>query len=243
VVAAARFEALVAERGLYSSPGNLHFYGRYLFDGVPLAGASVLDVGGGTGVYTFYAATAGARRAVCLEPEARGATAGVGERFREVWDALGRPEGVCLEPATLEEFENRDGLFDVILLNNSVNHLDEEACVRLPDDESARERFRRQFARLHALAAPGARLIVTDCSNRNVFHRLGLRNPLLPMIEWEKHQPPEVWAGLLAEAGFTDPRIRWSSFNRLREPGRILLGNRVAAYCLTSHFRLVMRRS
>jgi SAM-dependent methyltransferase len=238
-----RFFSLVGERGLYSSPGNLRFYGRYLFDGIPLDGRAVLDVGGGTGIYTFYAAAAGARRAVCLEPEAAGATSGVTARFRDVFEALGRPEGVSLAPQTLEDFDPTQGPFDVVLLNNSVNHLDEEACVRLPGDPEARARYGRCFARLRGLLAPGGHLILTDCSNGNVFPRLGLTNPLLPMIEWPKHQSPEVWAGLLREAGFTDPRISWSSFNRLRAPGRLLLGNRVAAYFLTSHFRLAMRRA
>ena len=53
-------------------------------------------------------------------------------------------------------------------------------------------------------------------------------------------QAPEVWAGLLTEAGFSSPRIRWSSFYQFRRPGRLLLGNRLAAYFLQSHFCLTM---
>lgn len=238
-----RFYALVAERGLYSSPGSLRFYGRCLFDGVPLEGKSFLDVGGGTGVYTFYAAAAGAQRAVCLEPEARGATAGVTARFEDMFELLGRPAGVRLAPTSMEEFDRRDGPFDVVLLNNSVNHLDEDACVRLPWDADARGRYRQMFTRLHELVSPGGHLIVTDCSNRNAFHQIGLNNPFMPTIDWKKHQPPELWAGLLREVGFAEARIQWTSFNRLRSSGRFLLGNRLAAFFLASHFRLLMTRT
>jgi hypothetical protein len=62
------------------------------------------------------------------------------------------------------------------------------------------------------------------------------------MIEWHKHQSPKLWARLLAQAGFANPIIRWNSFYTLRSGGRLLLGNRVAAYCLTSVFCLTMER-
>jgi hypothetical protein len=68
-----------------------------------------------------------------------------------------------------------------------------------------------------------------------------MRNPFAPSVEWEKHQHPRVWAELLAESGFHSPRIRWSTLNTLRTPGRVVLGNRVGAYCCESTFTLTMR--
>jgi len=98
------------------------------------------------------------------------------------------------------------------------------------------------FEKLAALAAPGAKLIAVDCSRKNVFARAG-KNPLAPTIEWEKHQPPDLWADLLEQAGFENPRIRWLTFNTLRSVGRLLLGNRVAAHFLVSAFSLTMTRA
>jgi len=91
--------------------------------------------------------------------------------------------------------------------------------------------------------APGAHLIVTDCDRRNVFARIGARNPLCPTIEWEKHQSPFLWSKLLGDVGFEAPRVRWAALNTLRGPGQLLLGHRLGSYMLTSAFLLRMRRS
>jgi hypothetical protein len=56
------------------------------------------------------------------------------------------------------------------------------------------------------------------------------------MIEWHKHQAPEVWASLVKQAGFYIPKIRWSSFNMLYSIGKFLTANRFSEYLLHSHF-------
>jgi len=234
------FLQAVSREGMYSSGDNLLFYTRQIFDGVPIEGKRFLDIGGGTGIYTFYAALMGAPQAVCLEPEALGSTAGVTAKFERMHGLLGLSTDVRIRGATIQEFDPGETRFEVVLLNNSLNHVDEEACVVLDRDPEARDRYVELFGKLHALCAPGAKLVATDCSNRNFFADLGLKNPIMPSIEWEKHQPPEVWAALLAKAGFRNPRIRWTSLNPLRDFGRALLANRVAAYFLQSHFCLTM---
>jgi SAM-dependent methyltransferase len=216
---------------------NLRFQLDYLFEDTPLEGATVLDIGAGDGRYSFYAAAAGARRVVALEPEMEGSTAGVQAQFRRMADMLGL-ESVELRTETFQEFEPGEERFDVLFLHAVVNHLDERACTELHRDERARETFRDLFRRLAAMAADGARVILVDVSRRNLFARLPVRNPVEPHIEWEKHQPPERWAALLEDAGFADTRVAWNSFNSLRRPGRLLLGNPVAAWFLTSGFRL-----
>src|SRR5690242_7361283 len=74
-----------AERaGLWSSEGALRRYTAFLFRDVPLRGARVLDVGGGTGLFTMYAAAMGASEVVCLEPEAEGGSSGMNDWFRRL---------------------------------------------------------------------------------------------------------------------------------------------------------------
>jgi SAM-dependent methyltransferase len=228
-------EAEWPERNL----GNLRFYVDYLFDGVPLAGRRILDIGAGDGLYSFYAAAAGAQRVVALEPEGEGSTAGVTGTFSRLGEALAL-DSVELRPDTFQDFDPKGQRFDVLFLHAAINHLDESATMAIGRDEAARQTYRELFSKLASMGAPGAKLIASDASRHNLFARLPIRNPLQPTIEWEKHQTPETWARLLEDAGFTDPRVRWNSINTFRRPGRVLLGNRVAAWVLDSAFCLTM---
>lgn len=229
----------MAEEQLFRSERNLRFYQGGLFRGIDFAGKDVLDVGAGTGLNGFYAACGGARSVICLEPEANGSTTGVQQKFQQIKRRLGT-NNIQMEPAYFQSFDFTGLAFDIILLHNSINHLDEPACVELLHSREAQHRYRRIFDSLGAIARPGAKLIVCDCSRYNLFASLGTRNPFMPTIEWEKHQAPEVWASLLGHVGFGNPEIRWSSFNRLGKPGRWLLGNKPMAWMLKSHFWLTM---
>jgi len=223
-------------------PGNVRFHCEFLFDGITLRDRTMLDVGAGDGHHSFYAACVGARRVVALEPEAAGSLPGYGKRFTSAVSALGLRQ-VELVPRRLQDYEPHGETFDVILLHASINHLDEEACIRLRYDRDAQQTYRALFRRLAALIRPEGTLIVTDCSSENLFARLAIKNPIEPRIEWHKHQTPEFWAAMLASVGFARPRIRWASFNSFRRPGRLLLGNRLVSWCLTSGFCLTMMRA
>jgi SAM-dependent methyltransferase len=229
----------IAEKGL--SPGNLRFYLNYLFDGIDFRGKTMLDVGGGDGTLSFYAACAGAAKVICLEPEAAGSATGMNTAFRRTASFLDQ-EKVQLLPHRFQDYESDDDLFDILVLHASINHLDEGACIRLRRDSEAQSSYEQLFRKLASLARPGATLLIVDCAQRNLFADVHITNPFAPAIEWHKHQSPDVWASLLAHAGFSNPIIRWNSFNTLRAWGRLLLGNRIAAYCLTSTFCLTMER-
>lgn len=231
----------VIEHGLYSSRGNLQFHMDTLFRGIDFENKNVLDVGGGFGLYSFYAACRGAENVVCLEPESEGSTSGESDTFHMLKKLLER-DNVELKPVTIQALESEEEKFDVILLHNSINHLDETACINLLRDPAAKAVYRDIFSKIFSLSNGGAKLIVCDCSRHNFFALLKARNPFVPTIEWHKHQTPEEWANLLDEVGFVNLTIRWSSLNRFRTWGRVLFGNRLMAYFTTSHFCLVMNR-
>ena len=149
---------------------------------------------------------------------------------------------VEFEPVTFQAFDSAEKQFDIILLHNSINHLDETACINLLNDEASKAIYMDIFSKLSSLASSGAKLIVCDCSRYNFFALLKVRNPFAPTIEWHKHQAPKVWVNLLGQVGFVNPRIRWTAFNTLRSPGRILLGNRLLSYFLRSDFRFTMKK-
>lgn len=234
-----RYREAMAEQG--RRPGNVLFKMEALYDRIPLEGRTVLDIGAGEGEASLYAAARGAKRVVALEPEAAGSSSQMQLAFQRARERVGA-EQVELRAETLQEFVANGSVFDVLVSTASINHLDEQACIRLQQDDGARQTYLELLDKLTALTAPGGHLVITDCSRHNLFQRLGIRNPVAPTIEWEKHQPPAVWAGLLREVGWHDPHIRWFTFSTLRRPGQALFGNRLCAYFTTSSFGLTMTR-
>jgi len=214
---------------------------RYLFQDIDLAGKRLLDIGGGDGFYSFYAAAMGAREVVCLEPSDAGGSDHALRTFQKL-QARFPQANVTLDTRLIQQFSAAQP-FDVVLMHASINHIDEEACIRLLEDGAAWAKYREQFTGIAALLVKGGYLIVSDCARQNVFDRLGLRNPLCPTIEWHKHQQPGVWARLLAEAGFRDARIHWEPIYRLGAAGEILTGNPVVAFFLRSAFRMHMTKA
>ena len=232
---------ILKEEKIYERSGNLRFFLRYFFGSMDFRGRDVLEVGGGSGWLSFYAGCMGARRVDCLEPEYAGSSTEITELFLRIQRRL-KLDSVKLIRNGILDFDVEGRTYDLIFLNNSINHLDEEACKTLHVDDRSRERYRVIMGKLSGLARKQATLIASDCSRYNLFAMLNLKNPVASSIEWAKHQPPEVWVALLTEAGFSSPRIRWSSFNSLRWPGRVLLGNRLISFLLASEFRLTMIR-
>ena len=233
--------SVVIKEGLYPNKGNLRFHLKTLFRDITIENRRVLDIGGGSGLHSFYAACMGATEVVSLEPETEGSRSGMGAKFKKLGRILGYDQ-VTFEPVTFQAFEPARKQFDIILLHNSINHLDETACINLLSDEASRTLYLNMCSKLSALASSGAKLIVCDCSRYNFFALLGIKNPFAPTIEWHKHQAPEIWVDLLSQVGFVNPRVRWTSFNTLRSPGRVLLGNKLLSYFLRSDFRFTMEK-
>lgn len=219
---------------------RLATYARGLFDTVWLDNRSVLDIGSGRGEFSFYARSRGARQVVSLEPEFAGSEQSVTSCFSSLSSRLPL-EQVDLVPITLQDFDAQGERFDVVLLHHVVNHLDEAACMVLRHSPRAVAAYHRIFQRLADVTASGGALLIVDASRYNIFGLLRMANPFAPDIEWHKHQKPELWAKLLRDAGFRNPRIRWLVPNRLHW-ARWILGNRVCAFFLSSHFLLVMER-
>jgi SAM-dependent methyltransferase len=217
-------------------------YAARLFEGVPLEGRRVLDVGGGSGLISFYAAAMGAR-VTCLEPGAAGSNAEMPATFQRLEEALGSAVEVQLDPRSLQAFDAPPASLDVVVVHNTINHLDERACAALPRDPEARASYVRLFEAVARWTRPGGTLLVSDCARLNLFDVLRLRNPFVPDIDWRLHQQPGVWARLATEAGFADPQVRWNPMTRAGRVGAVLLGNWLGAFATQSHFTLRVRRA
>jgi SAM-dependent methyltransferase len=236
-----RFFDAALRLGVYSNKHNLKRHLNYLFGDIALDGKSVLDVGGGAGLLTIYAAVRGAR-AVCVEPEGDGSTGGVTGKFLELKTAVDLGLSADLVVSSIQDYLKGAHDLDVVVIANAINHLNEDACIHLLEDPQAKDAYKAILQPLQRAMVPGGWLIMTDCSRSNFFNDIGMQSPFMPDIEWHKHQSPKAWGRLLEEVGFAPASIQWSSPNTLGHLGRAVLGNRVGAYFLLSHFRLAARK-
>ena len=226
--------------GNLGTPRKLRIYLERLFRGVPLQRSRVLDVGAGTGVFSFWMAASGAASVTSIEPQLEGSHDEMANTFCRLKHCLSM-DNVGLERTTFQNLDTRNRQFDVILMHNSINHLDEDACRRLPGADAV-DVYRSLFDKCSELTKAGGTIVIADCSRHNFFGALGLRNPLAPTIDWRVHQSPYVWRRLLMQSGYSQQRLSWSTIGALGRPGALLLDNVLAAYFLLSHFSLVMRR-
>jgi SAM-dependent methyltransferase len=236
------FLDIVVNQGLYANRGRLRFHLNYVFKNIDFLDKNVLDIGGGVGLLSFYAASMGAKKVICLEPQIEGSSSGVTEAFDQLNNKLGYSEIVSLQRSTFQDFAMTEDQFNIVISHNSINHLDEEACIHLLDDSDSKERYKLIFQKLSTICAKGGKLIVCDCSRDNFFDLVKLKNPFAPSIEWEKHQAPDVWVSLLKEHGFANEIVRWTSHNFLRSFGRVIVGNRLMQYFIMSHFCFSMEK-
>lgn len=213
-----------------------------MYDDIDFKGARVLDVGGGFGLVSYYAALRGASSVICLEPDAAGAYTNLESATMKARQALADHD-VEFVAETLQEFDATPSTFDVVVIHNAINHLDEAACMKLPHDSNAFNAYSGLFEQIAMMSAGGATLAISDCSSKNFFGVLGIRNPFAPTVEWSKHQAPSVWIALMEQAGFAHLSTDWIMPQRLGGLGQVLLGNRFAAYFVNSYFRIMAKKA
>jgi SAM-dependent methyltransferase len=205
-----------------------------------LAGRRVLDVGCGSGAIALWAALHGASHVTGLEPETDGSTQSTLSQFARLTQDLGLDDRVAASPKFLGDFPSPAEPFDVAVLYNVINHINEPATERLHLDTSAEEEFLPDLLHLRSLLSPNAVVIVADCARNNFWNSVGLRGPLTPTIEWHKHQEPDTWTRVFERAGFERHDLRWSPISPL-----YFLGDHTSSHALqyfaASHFVLRFR--
>lgn len=228
-------DALVAE-GVFADRERFLRLFRSVFRGTDLQGKSLLDIGCGVGALAVGAVASGARVAVGLEPEFDGSTAGVVDAGNRLIKDLAL-DAVTVRRLGIDEYDFSEGPFDVIVMYNVINHLDEDACAALRHSREASNRYVTQLKRLYDHLTPGGHLVVADCARSNFFGDMRIRNPIVSTIEWEKHQNPTLWSKLLISVGFSSVDYWWNPVHQLRFLGP-LAASRAVAYITNSHFVL-----
>ena len=241
-----KFHRYVDENGLYSKRGysSLNHRCKQIFQHVcGLDGKTMLEIGSGEGLFSLWALANGVEKVILLEPEADGVTEGVGKRFINHKKALSiTNEQLIFFPLTLQEYKGERETFDLVLSYNSINHLDEPACINLHKSETARSTYLEYFEKIYGLMRTGGHFIITDAGRINFWNQLGITSPFAPTIEWEKHQEPSLWQQLLNEAGFSFVSLDRFRFYPLRRFG-FLGSNLLISWVTTSQFILTMIKS
>ena len=236
------FYDIMIRRKMFSCKKNLQFKLNSLFKNVKLAEKEVLDVGGGSGLLSFYAAVKGAKKVVCLEPEFAGSTSGIIKKFYDLRRDFPVSLPVELRTQTLQEHLQEAGaeMYDVVIMHNSINHLNEEATINLLKNNDCYKTYLTIFENVFRIMKRGGILIVTDCSCKNFFNDIGVKNVLAPSLEWHKHQKPGTWIKLFKAAGFRNSTVKWLTPHRLGKPGTYIFGNPFMAYMTASNFKVTI---
>lgn len=215
-----------------------HYFDR-LFEGIPIHGSSILDVGGSDGLLAFLLADRGAT-VTCLEPMANGSNKDMIIARTLYAEAAQAGANVTFVGESFQNWITVDK-FDVVIFHNSINHPDEDACTKVQVEPSALRSYHSIFQKVGSISKSGAYLLVSDCANRNLFGDLGIRSPFASAIEWEIHQQPGTWGQIVRSAGFSDIEITWNFSSRSPTFIRRLFRNAFGAYITSSHFTLKAR--
>jgi cyclopropane fatty-acyl-phospholipid synthase-like methyltransferase len=199
--------------------------------------AQVLEVGCGRGAWAIWAALHGASKIVGIEPDVEGSSDNSLEQFRRNIELLGLQERIEARGCTLQNLPGWEERFDVAVMYNVINHLDEDAVVSLHKNAEAVKRYVALLKKLRLHMRANGWVLVADCGRDNFYPQLGVRSPFMPTIEWHKHQNPATWVRVFAEAGFDLFDLRWSPLQPLSR----LTANPVVQYFTCSHFVLRFR--
>ena len=104
-----------------------------IFEGIDIKGKSILDVGCGNGELMRSALLQGANICKGIEPNVN--------VTKSIWNI----KDILLFPIRFQDYEMAANTIDVIVLKDSINHLDEESCITLHKNVTAIMRYKEIF--------------------------------------------------------------------------------------------------
>lgn len=226
------------KKGSLGSINKLKYYLSYLFRNIELKNKKVLDIGSGYGLYTSYIAAGGASLVYSVEPELDGGTNKMIETIKTL-KTQHDLQSIVIEKELFQNL-NINKKFDVILLHNCINHLNEDACESLLSEDDAQEEYLMYFKKLRKLLLPHGRLIITDVERDNFFNQFNLNNPFAPSIEYNKHQNANVWLKIAEKSGMKLIELDYNKFNFFGPVVRNIIPKKIAKYVFGTGFKIVL---
>ena len=215
---------------------NFEFYLNNTFQDIDFKDKNVLDIGSGNGIFSFYAKICGARKVICLEPSLDGSSNNNNYIFNLIKKNF-KFKDVTYLAENVQDYITYQK-FDLIILKDSINHIDEESCINLKKSNIFKNNYINLFNKIYGLMSTNANIFISDCSNKNFFDDLNLKNPFVSDIEWFKHQDPNEWIKLMKITNYNIDSLKWSSINSLRFL-KNFNNNKIISYFTSSNFRII----
>ena len=220
----------------YKSPERYIARAQFIFDTIDLRGKRVLEIGCGKGALLAWAALQDAEFVLGLEPEEDGARSGSYNVLERVVSDL-KLDTVEIRASKLDD-QFFSEPFDIIILYNVINHLDEQAVKDLHRNPASYSTFLDIVRKIKTLTARKGIVILADAARSNLWGDLGSRSPFAKSIEWNKHQDPMTWQRLFEEVGFKLLDLRWSHLYPLGKWSSTFLIHYVTISHFVMRFRL-----
>lgn len=229
------FDALLKEIKVSNPSGYAYYFKNYIFNNINLNNKTILDLGGGNGIASFYALHQSASCSAWLvDPIVEGSNQLMIDQFNSLRDSFEKNR-ICFHRDFIETLDEPKH-FDIVLMHNSINHIGEDIIEKALYKEEEYVEYVHRIKVITDRLKPGGDLIVADCGQRNFWGDLGLRSPAAPSIEWNLHCEPNIWQEMIEKAGSQHISTKWTARREFRTFGKLFLANRLCSYMLNSHF-------
>lgn len=234
------FQKKLKDSGLKRVFGYSFYFNNYIFEGIDLRDKTLLDLGGGNGIASFFAYhKEKSCKCTVVDPYLDGSH----DQMRLQFNNLSKfnDNAVTLHNDYVDTLPE-NSKFDLILMHNSINHIGEDIVCDIDTNKDSQIEYSRRLAKILDRAKSNATIIVADCSSKNLWNDLKIKNILAPTIDWNLHKPPSVWQKLIEDLRCEHIRTKWTARREFLLLGKLLLSNRFASYMINSSFVSIYKK-
>ena len=234
------FDKILKYSGIKRAFGYSFYFKNYIFEGIDLKNKKLLDLGGGNGIASFYAYhVEKSCKCTIVDPYEDGSHTLMNLQYEKLSNLYDK--AVTLHNDYIDTLPESN-TFDIILMHNSVNHIGEDIIADMETNQKSQIEYLTRLGKIMDRAKKGATIIVADCSSKNLWNDLNIKNILAPTIEWNLHKPPSVWQKMLEDLGCEHVSTKWTARRELLFFGKFLFSNRLVSYMTNSSFISIYKK-